>query len=241
MMLKVAVCDDNPVHLSKAKQRTENALIKEKCRFQIWTFPCAEALLEKIVDEEWQPEIAVLDIEMEGENGISLAQKLNEKVPHCRIIFLTGYADYAHKVYVAEHIWFVVKNHADEVFDAAMKKALQSLRQKETSVPGLLVREKGKKILIPMGDILYISRVSRKALIHCVDRDYYDSRRPADLIPQHLKEHFLQCHQGYWVSFRMIERLDHEVFVLRGGIRIPIGRTFREQARGRFLMEYIRP
>ena len=237
-MLRVAVCDDNPDHLSEAKRRTQEVLTRENQSFKIWPFTSAEFLLERITEEDWQPDIAVLDIEMEGKDGITLAQELNQKVPQCRIIFLTSYLDYAPEVYIAEHIWFVVKNRADEFLDAAMKKALVSLEQKETPVPGLLVREDGKKILVPMTEILYISRVARKAHVHCMDRDYYDPRKPAELIPESLKDSFLRCHQGYWVNVKMIEELDHEEFILRGGIRIPIGRRHRDEARGRFLKKF---
>lgn len=238
-MLRVAVCDDNPFHLSEAKKRAQEILTQENKPFQIWSFSGAEALLERITEEDWQPDIAVLDIEMQGKDGISLAQELNQKVPQCRIIFLTSYLDYAPEVYTAEHIWFVVKNRADEFLDSALKKALFSLEQKETPVPGLLVREGGKKILVPMTDILYISRVARKAHVHCIDRDYYDPRKPAELIPESLKDSFLRCHQGFWVNVKMIEELDHEEFVLRGGIRIPIGRRHREEARSRFLKKFL--
>ncbi|MBQ9561944.1 MAG: response regulator transcription factor [Lachnospiraceae bacterium] len=237
-MLTIAICDDNPLHLGDARARTERALRARGRKFRISAFSSAEEFLERMGNEDWQPDIAVLDIEMDGENGISLAQKLNERAPACRIIFLTGYVDYAPEVYVAEHIWFVVKSRVEEFFEAAVDKALASLDEKDAAVPGLLVRENGKRLVVPMEDILYIGKIGRKAQIHCVDRDYYDSRLPGALIPEALKEHFLRCHQGYWVNFRMIEEIDHEEFVLRGGVRVPIGRTFRDEARKTFFEQY---
>ena len=237
-MLKVAVCDDNAIHLSDAEKRINELLAEKHVSFRSWSFTSAEALLGKITDEDWQPDIAVLDIEMDGEDGISLARKLNEKVPQCRIIFLTSFIEYAPEVYVSEHIWFVVKSRVDDFFKAAVDKALLSIERGETAVQGIMVRENGKKILIPLEKIIYIGRVARKAHICCVNGDYYDPRRPADLIPEKISDFFIRCHQGYWVNHKMIEELDHEEFVLRGGIRIPIGRTFRDEARGRFLKEY---
>ena len=139
---------------------------------------------------------------------------------------------------MAEHIWFVVKSRADEFFESAIRKALASFKEEETAVPGLVVRENGKRILVPLDEILYVGKVGRKAQVRCFNRSYLDTRRPSLLIPDTLAESFLHCHQGYWVNFRMIEEMDHEEFVLRGGVRIPISRTFRQHAREVFFERY---
>ena len=185
-----------------------------------------------------QPDLAVLDIEMGGENGISLAKKLNAAAPACRIIFLTSYVDYASDAYEAEHIWFVVKSRAEEYFEAAVRKALTSIAEGEIVKPGLLIREGGKSVLLPLENVLFLSKVGRKAQIMCADGAHLAAKNPAELIPSGLKDHFVRCHQGYWVNIAQIAELDHEEFVLKGGSRIPISRTFREEAKRRFLDQY---
>jgi two-component system, NarL family, response regulator DesR len=47
---------------------------------------------DKIVDEavRTQPDVAVLDIDMPGMDGLTSAQQLHEKLPSCRILILTG-------------------------------------------------------------------------------------------------------------------------------------------------------
>lgn len=237
-MLTIAICDDDPVHLDTAAAKV-GAFFKERgLRFSCRLFSSAESLLAQMRAEDWQPDIAVLDIEMDGQDGISLARDLNRLCPACRIIFLTGYVDYAPEVYVAEHIWFVVKRRADEFFEPALDKALRSLDEGEAAVAGLVIRENGKKVVVPLQDLLYIEKVGRKSLIRCTGGDHSDARRPALLIPEALQDRFLHCHQGYWVHFRMIEELDHEEFVLRGGLRIPIGRAYRDAARKTFFERY---
>ncbi len=237
-MINVAVCDDETLHREDACRRIERLLKGNGTPFRLFPFASAEELLKRIDTEDCLPDLAVLDIEMDGEDGITLAVKLNEKTPACRIIFFTGYVDHAPEAYVAEHVWFVVKSRADEFFEPALRKALASFEEKETAILGLVVQEKGKRILVPIDEILYVGKVGRKAQVRCIDRSYSDTRRPALLIPETLEDHFLRCHQGYWVNFRMIEELDREEFVLRGGIRVPISRTFRQYARETFFERY---
>lgn len=226
-----AICDDNPLHLKKAESLTRDYTEAHRISCRIHRFSAPEALLAALEEDEMQPDLAVLDIEMPGEDGISLAKKMNRLVPGCRIIFLTSYIDYAPEAYEAEHIWFVVKNRTDEFFTPAMDKAMTSLAERETASPGLLVREEGRTVFLPLDSVIYLSKVGRKALIHCTDGDYTDTRRPSLLIPPALADHFLQCHQGYWVSLQRIRELDHETFVMDDGSRIPISRTFRSTAR----------
>ncbi len=237
-MLITAICDDNAQHLKRAEEMTMQALNDAQQPFALNTFASAEELLSWMDTEAMQPDLAVLDIEMGGEDGISLAKKLNQSAPACRIIFLTSYVDYAPDAYEAEHIWFVVKNRAEEHFNAAVKKALKSLAEKETARTGLLIREEGKSVLLPLEDILFISKVGRKTQIMCVDGPHYAAENPAGLIPDGLTENFLRCHQGYWVNFSQIHELDHEEFVLRDGTRVPISRGFRDEAKRRFFDRY---
>lgn len=236
-MLRIAVCEDLALHLENAVMRVQQVMHKNSRAYEICDFFSSGEMWRR-VEEGWLPQIAILDIEMEGENGILLAKRLNKKVPDCRIIFLTSYIDYAPEVYETQHIWFVVKNRADEYFEPAMNKALESLDKDNATAPAILIRENGRKILVPIRDILYIGKVGRKAQIHCLDREYYDTRRPAQLISESLDKYFLRCHQGYWVNFQMIKELDHEEFVLQEGTHIPISRTYRDSARRVFFEKY---
>lgn len=237
-MLKITVCDDNPVHLKIAETMVKSSLDSAGEAYAVQPFTEPGMLISEIEGNGYAPDIAVLDIEIGEEDGIVLAKRLNSLIPQCRIIFLTSYLNYAQDVYEAEHIWFVVKKDAEKYFDTAMKKALRSLQERESAVPGIIVREKGSSIFVPLDQILYISKVDRKAQVRCLNRDYYDTRRPAVLIPDALMTSFIRCHQGYWVNAAKIEELDHETFILTGGMQVPISRTFREEARRCFFDRY---
>ena len=234
MKLNIAICDDNSTHLKLAEDLVTSCLDQKHQSYLIQLFSNAEELLSEIDKDHYSPDIAVLDIELDGEDGISLAKRMNQLVPMCRIIFLTAYIDYAPDAYEAEHIWFVVKKTSDRFFPLAMKKALQSLDSSQGAVPGIVIRESGRSIALPVDQIIYISKVNRKSQIICKDREYYDTRRPALLIPKELEDRFIHCHQGYWVSISKIRELDHDMLVLENGARIPVSRTHKDEVRERF-------
>ena len=239
--MKISICDDNQIHLRLANDMAKTFFAEKKINdYVIRNYSSADCLLSEIKTNSFVPDIAILDIEMDGDDGITLAKKLNACVPQCRIIFLTSYIQYAQAVYDAEHVWFVVKKDADEYFFSAMEKAFVSLQSTDNSAAlGILVRNGASSTLVPLNQILYITRVARKAQIKCFNAVYSDTRRPSLLISGNMESYFLRCHQGYWINISMIRELDHETFILKDGTVIPISRTFRETARKRFFERYM--
>jgi two-component SAPR family response regulator len=81
-------------------------------------------------------DIAFLDIEMWGMNGIELAQKLKEIHGKTNIVFVTGYSKYALDSYTVKASDYVMKSVTKE----AVKQALENLRCPVQAKPDKRVR-----------------------------------------------------------------------------------------------------
>ena len=229
-MIKIAICDDNVQHLHYTAELIRRELSSHQTELSL--FPNAEKLLQAVATEKQHPDIAVLDIVLGGGNGIELAKQLNHMLPGCKIIFLTGYPEYAPASYEVDHIWFVLKSATETWLGPALQKALAV--SDETQMLGITAKAGGKTFFVPLGNILYLDRVGRKARIVCRDGIYPVSGKPASLINGKIEEYFVQCHQGYWINLRQVKALEKNEFIIEGDIRIPISRSFREEARSRF-------
>ncbi|MBQ6275030.1 MAG: response regulator transcription factor [Oscillospiraceae bacterium] len=228
--MKLAICDDDPVQRDYAARTAERELAD--LAPEIRCFPGAQPLLREIREKGWTPQIAVLDIELPGESGIDLARELNRLAPDCRVIYLTAYPERAPEAYETEHVWFVLKSRAEEFLPAALRRALT--QSGIGPARGLLLRTRGETRLLPLEEILYLSREGRRAQIVTETGVFYSSRRPAELIPAELEKAFVRCHQGYWVNLEKIRLLDRNEFVLSDSRRVPISRVFRAAARESF-------
>ena len=87
-MLPIAICDDQRLHgLQTEKVILQCAQAHEpETRF----FETSDALLQAIRQDGYAPRIAILDIRMNGMDGITLAQQINALLPSCAVIFLTA-------------------------------------------------------------------------------------------------------------------------------------------------------
>ena len=60
---------------------------------EVYDFSACTVALEWVMENE--PDIAFLDINMRGMGGLALAERITEIRPECKIVFCTGYEEYA--------------------------------------------------------------------------------------------------------------------------------------------------
>lgn len=224
-MFPIAICDDNRLHgaqTEKAILRHAEALQAAPCYFET-----ADALLHAIEFEGYRPCAAVLDIRMEGMDGITLARQINRLAPQCAVIFLTAFLEYATDVYESQHVYFILKGELEQRIEAALKKALTP--QSNTTILSAAAQRR-----IPCREILYLERILRKTKIQCLSGHEFVSTAPADLLKNTSENEFIRCHQSYWVNFYHISQLNNNEFILSDGSRIPLSRTYRSAAKAQF-------
>lgn len=95
MSMRVLAVDDEKLVLHHLLRMLEQAL--PDCDVRGFTLP-EEALLE-VAQNGFLPNVAFLDVEMPGLTGMELAKELRQKSPHTKIIFVTGYSQYALEAY----------------------------------------------------------------------------------------------------------------------------------------------
>ncbi len=77
--------------------------------------------------EEKKIQIAILDIEMPGINGIQTAEKIRETDPYCSIIFLTAFDEfnYAKKAITVRALDYLLKPYQEEELLSVLEEAIR--------------------------------------------------------------------------------------------------------------------
>jgi len=94
-----------------------------------------EALAES---DSIKPQIAFIDIEMPELDGISLAEKLMEKDPSLRIVFITAYNQYAVKAFEINALDYILKPVNPRRFLKMVRKIANSFIEQGATSKGLL-------------------------------------------------------------------------------------------------------
>lgn len=229
-MLQIAICDDDELHRTHIRKLAENLLNGQAS--EISEFGGANELLFKMEGTAYVPDIALLDIQMPGIDGIELAGEVNHIAPECKIIFLSSYISYAPEVYGTEHIYFVLKSQMDERLPLALEKAVASITKPRSF---MLIKSGASVMRIPADSIMYLERVLHKTKIVTSSESIITTQPPAELLKCiEDKSTFIHCHQSYWVNVQSISTMETNGFKLINGALVPISRAQKTNARETF-------
>ena len=106
-------------------------------------------------------DIAFLDINMRGIGGLGLAEKLLELQPHCKIVFCTGYEEYAVSAFQLHVSGYLMKPITAE----AVQKEIDHIKGIRATEKLLTIQCFGNFEVLHDGDILPFKRKKAKELL----------------------------------------------------------------------------
>ena len=113
-------------------------------------------------------DIAFLDINMRGIGGLGLAEKLIELQPRCKIVFCTGYEEYAVSAFQLHVSGYLMKPITPE----AVQKEIDHIKGVKTTEKLLTIKCFGNFEVLYNGEILPFKRTKTKELLAVlVDRN----------------------------------------------------------------------
>ena len=232
--MHILVCDDNPLHAREIARQASEALptgVNAEISF-CTTGAQALELLGRQKDGLW---IVLLDILFpDGEDGIQIAQEINQAAPRAQIIFITGDMTQCTKAGRAEYIYFLVKPIDAQELGYAMEKAVRKLA--DAYLP---LEWKGGKLQIPVSHILYLERMGRRTFVHTQDQ-VYDVGEKLDAIHERIDPYlFVTPHKSFLVNFQHVLAITPREFIVDNRERVPISHLRYSEVKQKYL-EYVR-
>ena len=191
---------------------------------------------------EHSPDIIFLDIQMPGQTGIQLAEKLS---PDNAVIFVTAYDEFAVNAFELSAVDYLLKPFEDKRFFEAMERAKRQLKSRdenkskdlETIVKyalserrsayksRLVVKEPGRIRLLDVKQINYIAGAGNYAEIHLFDETVVLHRETLTTLEQQLDSGiFVRIHRSTIVrknsivELRPNEKGDYSVILKNGTV-----------------------
>lgn len=112
----IYIADDEPLLLEDLKFAVQAAEPLAKIKAFEWSNP----LLEELKKDNRKPDIAFLDIEMPGMTGMELAKEMKKKSPNTRLVFVTGFTQYAVEAFSMHADGYVMKPVTKEKIQAEL-------------------------------------------------------------------------------------------------------------------------
>ena len=227
--MKVLVCDDSQEDLDRVA-----ALLAEPCR-NIRAQLTAASRPEELGDLSCF-DLAFLDIDMKGTDGLTLARRLRAARPDAVIVFVTNFVQYAPEGYEVQAFRYLLKPTLEEKLMPCFDLAVQELLSRRQSIT---VRADGEMVELPLREILYFQSDQRTATAHLA-RDGRDSCRfyasITDLARQLEGAGFLRVQRSYLVNMTYIRRFQSDAVELQDGTRLPVSEKYYARLKQRYLL-----
>ena len=211
--MRIAICDDE----ARGRERIRTLLEKEFTQVQAREFDSGMELLTA-VREGYKPDILLLDIAMEGMNGMETARQI-KALSDVILIFVTGVKEQVFQAFDVGAFHYLVKPVEEERLKEVLGRAMQEVNKRQGTPKCLLIKAGGVHRKIPVEDILYIENNGRKVVVHTKTEklEYYERMNHLEDV---LGEEFYRCYRGYLVALRAISGYDNASITVNTGEKI---------------------
>lgn len=228
--MQIAICDDHPKIVEWLAGVIEQRLEGENRIARFFDAPELEIYLRDTV--RGQVDVIFLDIDLPGENGISLAKKIQSFYPQIKIVFITGYIEFAQRIFEVRPAYFLLKPISAEAVMQALERVLEIMARERQTV--LSFQTKNGLVSVPCAAIRYLESRDKLLLIY-ESENRWETRLKLDEAERRLPDYFVRCHQSCMVNMNSIQNFSAEEIRLYSGERIPVSRSRQKQAREKFL------
>ncbi|WP_416307792.1 LytR/AlgR family response regulator transcription factor [Neptunicella sp. SCSIO 80796] len=245
-MIKVMVVDDEAL-----ARQTILLLLKQQQDIDL-ILEASDGNQALEVFDHHHPDIVFLDIQMPGQTGIELAEKIADQ---CVIVFVTAYDQYAITAFEFNAIDYLLKPYDDQRFYTALEKARAKLHEVNTVnyhqvgeivhhmmeeqgrrfKTRLVVKDPGRIRLVDVCDVDYIVGAGNYAEIHLREGKTILHRETLTTLENQLDPNeFIRIHRSsivrrsFVTELRPNEKGDYTV-ILKNGEQLTLSRRNRHK------------
>lgn len=234
MKYNIIVCDDENITL-KINCTYINELAKKfKVEVNVTGFYSGEKVLEYVENNEI--DIAFLDIDLKGMNGIEVAARILKKNPRVITVFITGHREFAYDAFTVEAFGYLTKPIDPDRLEKVFKKAIlqvNDINNRKMRAP-LVITEENIKKKINSSIVLYIERVEAQSVIVTKVSKHYVYETITSLADR-LEENFLRINQGIIVNLKEVESIQANLTTMKTGEVFSVGRTYSKEVKKKYL------
>lgn len=188
--------------------------------------------------ETTPPDLLLLDLNLNGNDGFGLLESVSAGAFHT--IIISAYADKAITAFAHGVLDFVPKPFAEERLNQAFARVAATVKKPDNELKYLAVKKQGNIVLIDIQDLRYIKGAGIYTELHLQNGKKELHDKSLEKLEQLLPGSFERIHKSYIVPLTQAERIIvHEgssyQLLLKNGELLPIGRSRYKELRSKLL------
>lgn len=216
-MIKIAICDDLASEREQINLMLLSNQIKErKWEFEITQYESGENLFMDLEEYIYVFDLIILDIYMDGTNGMEIARKIRQKGIKTPIVFLTASPDFALESYDVNAFGYILKPIGVDKLISVLERLLVYYDR-----PRVSIQCDRKRRYLFLDEIVYVESQNHNIYVHLSGGEVLTSGEKLSSLENMMDDRFLRCHQSFLVNMSYIADVAED-FILKDGTRIPI-------------------
>jgi len=210
-MLSILVVDDEPLARARLRQLIADGAARLALRL-VGEAADGEAALDAV--DRLAPDVVLLDISMPGMSGIEVARHLAQRPAPPAVVFITAFDEHALQAFEVQALDYLLKPVRAERLLAALERA-QRLAPREPRLEQLArslgaarsqlsVSERGRLVLVPVDDIVYLRAELKYVTIRTPAREFL-TEESLSALETEFGDRFVRIHRNALVARRFIE------------------------------------
>lgn len=231
--LNFAICDDNPDQLTYLTELLNEWSSQTGLTINVTPFGSAEEFLFEYDDKKYF-DILLLDVEMPGMDGLTLARKIRQSDDGLQIIFVTGYDQYIADGYDVAAFHYLIKPVKKEKLFEVITKAALLIKHRDKHI---FLNANRTTVKVALQSIIYIEASQNYVDVYTTT-DTYHVKMSLTAIEDLLDESFFRTGKSFIVGLRYVKSISKAEVTLDNGTLIPLGRGLYEAANKAFINFY---
>lgn len=227
--MNIAICDDETEYANDIRVHLNQYSSEHGLTFDIYDFNSGEEILASNTVFD----IAFLDIEMDGINGIEVGRGLQKANPDLVLIYVTAYNHYLDDALDLGITRFFDKPIDSQRFYEGMDKAISKIDNTELR---FYLKDSNKGVVtVRSKDIIFVEIIGRKTKIHTKSHEYLSKDGIKIWKARLNKSYFEIPHNSYIINTNFITYYCKDYIMLDYKYNIPIAFSKRSEFKRKFM------
>jgi two-component system response regulator AlgR len=204
MQLQVLIVDDEP--LARSRLRT----LLGRCEGATAAGEAGTAAQAMDHLRRCEFDAVLLDVNMPGADGVTLARALRELAKPPAVVFVTAHAEHAVAAFEVDAVDYLTKPVRLERLQAALEKVARRMHARAATPHEpevLLIQDRGRTERVPLFEIVYLKAELKYVTVRTAARSYILDASLSELEERH-HAHFLRVHRNALVARRAVRALE---------------------------------
>lgn len=232
-MIRIALCDDNSTYIDELYKIISTVCTSENIDVEIIKFTCGEDLLNFYKNKKNCFDIVILDILMNGINGIETAKSIRSFDLSVPIMFVTSSKEYALDSYDVSAFSYILKPFDFKTIKSKLLTLIDIVYANKNNI--LSIKSNQDIYTISLSETVYFESNLRKVNVYDSSKNVISFYSKLSNIEKDIFDHnFIRCHRSFLVNLSYIKNIIGSNIITTTGSTIPISQKYLTQTKTTF-------